>query len=909
MNKILIVDDEKEILRMLTQLLQSEYQIFTAENATDGLKILEKNDIHVVISDHRMPLCTGVEFLEQVSQLRPESIRILLTGYSDVEVVTAAINRGHIYKFLTKPWNTELFFIEIKDACRFYNLQQNNKNLTEELRRYTTTLESKVTQRTNALKQSNERFQTLIESIPDWVWELDQTYCFCYCSRQSLEVIGYPPEELLGKFPADFLFSSEEAQTFQKVLDQAPQNRKNVSYALLQAIDKSGHARYLESNIQVRQNAHGAITGFIGVSRDVTDRKQFQQALIQHEKELALLLEASNFITTLHDQDLLLQSILKGATLAVNSDSGCLFLYDDVRQNFSIGTTAGFSDAILAALYKNLSRLSLSDTKGIVGIVGKSRAILSIGDVQQDPRWLNFDPAIKSAMWLPIIYEEKLLGVLNLFSFTKEKFTRASIRIGKLFANKVAVALENRQLYNQIQQSETRYRLLVENASDIVVRIEADGHFSFVNYQFIQLTGFAVEEARILKFYQIVHPDDQKPVLGNFQLRFAGKTVPDNFEFKIITRSKQILHIDATFTSLSENNQVQAVQGILRDVTEKKHAEEAIRHYEEQFRAILENLTEVVYALDWQGRVTFVSPAIEKIVNAPAAQFIGKTIWENFRPLVRDEQQLRRWREKYQQEMRHQRQEIVFELDLQTGAKTRTVEFSEHIQHNLNNPRRMIINGVMHDITERKQAETNLRQTLEGIIGAISLMIEHRDPYTAGHQRNTAKLATAIAQHLALTENQIEGLWLAAILLDVGKISIPAEILNKTASLSEAEMSIIETHVNLGANILEKVPWPWDIVRFVKEHHERLDGSGYPNRLHDDEICLESRILMVADTVDAMINHRPYRPAFEIDEVITDFLPGQKSRFDPVIIEAVNVLYQNQFFESLTNNMFDALIQ
>jgi PAS domain S-box-containing protein len=894
---------------MLTQLLQSDYQIFTAENATDGLQILEKNDVHVVISDHRMPTYTGVEFLEQVMVLKPETIRIMLTGFSDFEVMIDAINRGHIYKYLTKPWNADLFKMEIKDACRIYNLQEKNQKLTEELRQYTTTLENKVSERTLALKNSNERFQTLIESIPDWVWELDCTYQFKYSSKQSLETIGYLPAELLGKCPLDFLFSPEEALIFKKVLDLAPRNRKNISYALLQARDKSGEPRYLESNIQIRRDAGGQIMGYIGISRDVTDRKQFQQALIQHEQELALLLEASNFITTLHDQELLLQSILKGATLAVNSDSGCLFLFDETRQSFSIGATAGFSDSALVALYQYLSRLTLNDSKGIVGIVGKSRAILSIGDVQKDPRWLNFDAAIQSAMWLPIIYEEKLLGVLNLFSHTNEKFTRASIRIGKLFANKVAVALENRQLYNQIQQSEARYRLLVENASDIVVRVEADGHFSFVNSQFVKLMGFSAEEAYVLKFYQVVFPENRALVLENFQRRFAGKSVPDNFEFKIITRQNQTLHIDATFTSLFEGNRVRAIQGILRDVTEKKQVEDAIRRYEEQFRAILENLTEIVYALDGRGQVTFISPAIEKIVNVPASHFIGKTIWENFNPLVHDRQLFERWREKYRQEILLGRREIAFELDVKTGEKVRTIEFSEFFKYNLNDSQISIINGVMHDITERKLAESNLRQTLEGIIGAISLMIEHRDPYTAGHQRNTAKLATAIAQKLALGENQIEGLGLAAILLDVGKISIPAEILNKTASLSEAEMSIIETHVNLGANILEKVPWPWDIVRFVKEHHERLDGSGYPNRLRNDEICLESRILMVADTIDAMINHRPYRPAFEIDEVISDFLPEQKSRFDTEVIDAVNTLYQNHFFESLTNNMFDTLIQ
>lgn len=905
MNKILLVDEEKDILWTLKLLLKSDYEVYTADNANDGLRLLQKNDIHVVITDHRMPTQSGVEFIIQVMLIKPETIRILLTGRTEIEEVIQAINRGHIYKYLTKPLNPELIKIEIKDACRVYNLRESNKKLNCQLQRYAAILETKVNRHIIALKKSNERFQTLIESIPDWVWELDKNYKFCFSSQQSREILGYAATELLDKSPLDFLFAPKEAQIFKKVLKLAPQNKKNISYSLLLTRDKSGRQRYLESNIQVRYDSDGSIVGYIGISRDVTDHKHFQQALIQHEKELALLLEASNFITTLHDQELLMQSILKGATLAVNSDSGCLFLLDETRQQFSIGATVGFSDTVLAAVYENLSNLSLDDSKGIVGIVGKSRAILSIGDVAQDPRWINFDPAIKSAMWLPIIYEEKLLGVLNLFSHTSEKFTRASIRIGKLFANKVAVALENRQLYNQIQQSEARYRLLVENANDVVVRIEANGHFSFVNSRFVKLTGYTPEEAYNLKFRQLLQPQNRATVMKNFQQRFAGKPVLDNLEFKIKTKHRKILHIDATFTSIQEDKQIKAVQGILRDVTEKKQVEDAIRRYEEQLRNILENLTEIVYALDKHGKITFISPTIERIVRIPADQFLGKTIWENFKPFIKYPSALERISEKYNQEIAENRQEISFELDLNCGNTERTMEFSEHIKYTRRSSKISVINGVIHDITERKQAESNLRQTMEGIIKAISLMIEHRDPYTAGHQRNTAKLATAIARELSLNENQIEGLWLAAILLDVGKISIPAEILNKTASLSEAEMSIIETHVNLGANILEKVPWPWDIVRFVKEHHERLDGSGYPNQLKNGEICLESRILMVADTVDAMINHRPYRPAFPIDEVISDFLSEQNAKFDPAVIDAVNKLFKNHFFESLTNNMFN----
>ena len=393
MNSILIVDDEQDILQVLAQLLQNDFLVFTADNAADGLEILQQKNIHVVISDQWMPLCSGVEFLEQVMTLKPDTIRILITGYSDLDMVIDAINRGHIYKYLTKPWNAEQLIMEVTGACRIFNLNEKNRKLTRELQNHAEKLETKVSERTTALNNSNKRFQTLIESIPDWVWELDNTYHFSYSSMQSQEIIGYTAAELLGKCPLDFLFEPEDARLLIKTLESAPPINKTIRYSLLQVLDKSGHQRYLESNIQIQHDNAGQIIGYIGVSRNVTNRKQFQQMLIQHEKELALLLEASKFITTLHNPKLLMQSILKGATLAINSDSGCLFLFDEASQCFSIGASVGFSDSTLTTIHQKLSRLALTDSKGIElhAEVGKTQNISLIAALEPEMYKSMFD--------------------------------------------------------------------------------------------------------------------------------------------------------------------------------------------------------------------------------------------------------------------------------------------------------------------------------------------------------------------------------------------------------------------------------------------------------------------------------------------------------------------------------------
>ena len=182
--------------------------------------------------------------------------------------------------------------------------------------------------------------------------------------------------------------------------------------------------------------------------------------------------------------------------------------------------------------------------------------------------------------------------------------------------------------------------------------------------------------------------------------------------------------------------------------------------------------------------------------------------------------------------------------------------------------------------TEHEQHATILRQSLEQSIQTIADTVEARDPYTAGHQRRVSELATAIAREMGLPEEQVNGIHLAAIIHDLGKIQIPAEILSKPGKLTDIEFMLIKTHPQAGYDILKDVKFPWPIADIVLQHHERLDGSGYPQGLKGGQILLESRIMTVADVVEAMSSHRPYRSALGIEAALneTQTWPGQRVR-------------------------------
>ena len=197
---------------------------------------------------------------------------------------------------------------------------------------------------------------------------------------------------------------------------------------------------------------------------------------------------------------------------------------------------------------------------------------------------------------------------------------------------------------------------------------------------------------------------------------------------------------------------------------------------------------------------------------------------------------------------------------------------------------------------ELRLAGEKQHRTLEGVIQAVSLMLEKRDPYTAGHEKHVAQLASAIATEMGLSPDRIEGVQLAARIHDIGKISVPAEILCKPGKLSEAEFALIKAHPKTGYDILEPIDFPWPIAEMVYQHHEKLDGSGYPRALRGNQILLEARILCIADRVEAMAFHRPYRPSLGIDAALDEITKNGRRFYDGEAADACLKLFREDCF-------------
>lgn len=227
-------------------------------------------------------------------------------------------------------------------------------------------------------------------------------------------------------------------------------------------------------------------------------------------------------------------------------------------------------------------------------------------------------------------------------------------------------------------------------------------------------------------------------------------------------------------------------------------------------------------------------------------------------------------------------------INVSNALRRRKLEI-ENVNH-----RTHLSKKVTQRTAELQEAMAKLKKSMEGIIQAMATTVEMRDPYTAGHQRRVTDLALAVAEELSLAPDQRSGLKMAGDIHDLGKISIPAEILAKPTQLTKMEYDIIKTHPQIGFDILKDIEFPWPVAQIVYQHHERLNGTGYPEGLMDKDILLEAKILTVADVVEAMASHRPYRPGLGIDVALAEISENKGVLYDPAVVDACLTLFKEK---------------
>lgn len=323
-----------------------------------------------------------------------------------------------------------------------------------------------------------------------------------------------------------------------------------------------------------------------------------------------------------------------------------------------------------------------------------------------------------------------------------------------------------------------------------------------------------------------------------------------------------------------------------------------IRESEERFRSLSENAPDIIYTLGINGEFTYLNPAIEPVLGYRPEELLGKY----FIDIVRKEDVLRTIRAF--KRVRDRKETIKEETGVIPHKDGTDRYFSISCAPNLDSEGHFIgVVGTFKNLTEIRKSESELesniiklRSAMSSTIDAISIIVESRDPYTAGHQRRVAQLSTSIAEALGLPEERIEQIRMASLIHDIGKIYIPSEILTKPGKLNQLEFAMMKSHPEVAWNILKRVDFIPAIVDMVYQHHERMDGSGYPLGISGDKILLESRIIAVADTVEAMASHRPYRAALGTTVALEEIHNKKGIFFDSTVVDACLKLFNEKGF-------------
>lgn len=493
---------------------------------------------------------------------------------------------------------------------------------------------------------------------------------------------------------------------------------------------------------------------------------------------------------------------------------------------------------------------------------------------------------VRSAVSVIIGGRDRPYGVLGAHSRERGRFAPDDASFLQSIANVLAAAIQRVR-----DQKELSYQaLLLANLNDAVIATDENLVVTSWNPTAEDLYGWTAEEAL------------GSPLSEVLPTEFDGMTVDEaihtlketgQFRGEIVQRRKngRPIHIETTSIALRDEAGVTTgYVSVNRDVTDRRNAQETLR-LEAQ---LLDAATDAIFLHDLDGKIFYVNQAASKLygythdelMRMNARDVVGPNAGKPFLPHLRG---LQRTGE-VSFESAHQRKDgstMVVE------AHARTVRTARKV---------LVLNSI-RDITSRVEAGRALSDSVEELermlhdtVSALALTAEQRDPYTAGHQRRVAELACAIAAEMGLPESEIEGISVAATLHDIGKIYVPAEILSKPGRLTDIEMELVRAHPQTASEILGGIRFPWPVTEMVMQHHERLDGSGYPRGLKESDILREAKILAVADVVEAMSSHRPYRPSLGVKPALEEILRHKSDYFDPEVVDACVQLFTKKGF-------------
>ena len=437
-------------------------------------------------------------------------------------------------------------------------------------------------------------------------------------------------------------------------------------------------------------------------------------------------------------------------------------------------------------------------------------------------------------------------------------------------------------------------RLLVEKASDGIFIVGKD-RFEYCNQSFVQFCGiseteFASDSAQKI-IETIVHPDDREEIKKWWCELTKNSDNSVLGPVRVNNREGRTGHLQLSST----DGQEQKIIGVIRDISELVESQSRLLEKERILSSLIEQARTPVFIVQ-NGVIKYANPAVletfgycpEEVIETRIDEYLSEDRKEDIMSLYGQRHSDPNVSQKLECTLLHKNGQKI-EVDVEFNFIEYQGQSAEIV--------------LAHDITERKRIESRLEEALEKLrkafgatIRVLNKIVEIKDPYTGGHQKRVAELARTIATEMGLTPEQIDGLRLAAQIHDIGKIIVPSEILNKPGILSESEWGLVKNHAAIGYELLKDMNFPWPVAEIVYQHHERMDGSGYPRGLKGEQIMIEARIMAVADVVEAMSSFRPYRESHALEDALSEIEVNRGRLYDPRVVEVCLDLFRKKGF-------------
>ena len=761
-----------------------------------------------------------------------------------------------------------------------------------------------------AVSASASRYRALAEAANDAIITADSAGTIVGWNPAAERMFGYTAAEAVGQ-PLTLVIPPRYRDGHLngiKRIQAGGERRVSGRSVELHGLTKAGREFPLELSLSEWEAPEGRF--FAGVIHDITERKRVALALARQTDLYHMLSQTNQAIVRITSREELFAVVCRVAVEHGRFRFAWIGLIGAEDQRLKpvarYGDDAGYIDEL------DVLGDAAGDTRrGLAGRVLLSGTSVISNDFLNDPAMAPWHEAARRAgvgasAKFPIREGSAVIGAINVYAGEPGFFTKDVLETLDEMAIDVSFALDNyareaarSNAENALREGEERYRQMfetnpepmwvydVETLAFLAVNDAAVAHYGWPREQFLAMT---IADLR---------PAGDTPGLLDYAFADSGKKFLKNESER--HHQKDGTPIDVEITShLIEFDGRRARIVSAHDVTERKRTERVLREAEEQFRGLVEQSIAGIYIIQ-DGAFTYVNPRFAEIfgygsADEPIGHDALSVIAESERATVQEN--IRKWLQGDARSISYST--TALRMD---GS---TIEAGVHGTRATYRGRPAIL-GMVQDISEKKRAEeqiqhyvTQLEKAFMRTVEVATTLSEMRDPYTAGHERRVAEIAVAIGAELGFDARRQEGLRVAGYLHDIGKISLPAEILSKPTKLSRIEYQMIKGHAQASYDILKNVGFPWPVAEIALQHHERMDGSGYPQGLKGEAILLEARILAVADVVEAMSSHRPYRPGLGIEAALAEIERGRGTAYDANVADTCLRLFREKGYTIAT---------